>query len=102
MNRGLWLCGGCRLQAPLTSGTTFQDRKLPRTTWFRALWEVTRQKKRGKRLGSAVLTRLGGFHNCHHVGAYNKKLRIRPNSTFTRCDFCWSPVIFSDFYGVDP
>ena len=38
MSRGLWLCRGCRRQVSATSGTIFQDRKLPLTSWFLAMW----------------------------------------------------------------
>lgn len=60
MDRGLWLCAGCRHQASVTAGTLFQDSRLPLTLWFRAMWQVTSQKngvsalsvQRGLGLGS--------------------------------------------------
>jgi transposase-like protein len=60
MDRGLWLCAGCRHQASVTAGTIFQDSRLPLTLWFRAIWYVTSQKngvsalsvQRGLGLGS--------------------------------------------------
>jgi Transposase zinc-ribbon domain len=29
MDRNLWLCGGCRRQVSVTSGTIFQDNRIP-------------------------------------------------------------------------
>src|SRR3972149_3004679 len=43
MSRGLWLCQGCRRQVSVTSGTIFQDRKLPVGGWA---WGATRRPGR--------------------------------------------------------
>ena len=51
--RGLLRCGQCDYQASVTAGTIFQDTRLPLRTWFRTMWWVTSQKKRGERTGTA-------------------------------------------------
>ena len=42
--RGLLQCKHCRHQTSLTAGTVFAYSKLPRTTWFLALYLLTQQK----------------------------------------------------------
>ena len=61
MSRGLWLCGGCRWQVSVTSGTIFQDRKLPLTTWFRALGYVTSPKNGVSALGLQRVLGMGSY-----------------------------------------
>jgi hypothetical protein len=54
MDRGLWLCQGCRAQVSVTSGTIFQGSRLPLTLWFRAIWYITTQKNGVSALGPAA------------------------------------------------
>jgi len=61
MVRGLWLCGACRAQVSVTAGTIFQDSKLPLTVWFRAMWQVTRQKNGMSALGLQRVLGLGSY-----------------------------------------
>ena len=61
MRRGLWLCAGCRHQASVTAGTIFQDRRLPLTLWFRAIWHVTSQKNGVSALGMQRVLGLGSY-----------------------------------------
>jgi transposase-like protein len=60
-SRGLWLCSGCRHQVSVTAGTIFQDRKLPLTIWFRAMWHVTSQKNGVSALGLQRMLGLGSY-----------------------------------------
>src|SRR3972149_1737078 len=61
MGRGLWLCQGCRRQVSVTSGTIFQDRKLPLTSWLRALWYVTSEKNGVSALGLQRVLGVGSY-----------------------------------------
>src|SRR4028118_1058023 len=53
----LFQCNHCKKQLRLTAGTVFQDSKLPLTTWFAAIYHLTRSKggissvELGRRLG---------------------------------------------------
>ena len=78
MRRGLWLCAGCRHQASVTAGTIFQDRRLPLTLWFRAIWHVTSQKNGVSALGMQRVLGLGSYQT---AWAWLHKLRramVRP------------------------
>jgi len=78
MGRGLGLCGTCRRQVSVTSGTIFQDSHLPLTVWFRAIWHVTSQKNG---VSAAGLQRALGLGSYKVVWAMLHKLRramVRP------------------------
>ena len=78
MNRGLWLCSGCRRQVSVTAGTIFQDRRYPLMLWFRAIWQITSQKYGASALG---LMRVMGFGSYQTAWAWLHKLRramVRP------------------------
>jgi transposase-like protein len=55
--RKLFQCNRCKKQVRLTAGTVFQDTKLPLTTWFQAIYQLTQSKggissvELGRRLG---------------------------------------------------
>jgi transposase-like protein len=55
--RKLFQCNRCKRQVRLTAGTVFQDTKRPLTTWFAAIYHLTRSKggvssiELGRRLG---------------------------------------------------
>src|SRR5690349_14339754 len=55
--RKVFQCNRCKKQLSLTAGTVFQDTKLPLTTWFAAIYHLTRGKngissiELGRRLG---------------------------------------------------
>ena len=55
--RRLFQCNRCKRQVRLTAGTVFQDSKLPLTTWFAAIYQLTQSKggissvELGRRLG---------------------------------------------------
>jgi transposase-like protein len=42
--RELFQCNRCKRQVSLTAGTVFQDSKLPLTTWFAAIYQLTQAK----------------------------------------------------------
>jgi hypothetical protein len=78
MERGLWLCAGCRRQVSVKAGTIFQDSRLPLRLWFRAMWYVTSQKN-----GSSAknIQRLLGLGSYQTAWAWLHKLRramVRP------------------------
>lgn len=79
MQRGLWLCSGCRRQVSVKAGTIFQDSRLPLRLWFRAMWYVTSQKN-----GTSAknIERLLGFGSYQTAWAWLHKLRramVRPH-----------------------
>src|SRR4051795_11735623 len=55
--RKLFQCNRCKKQVRLTTGTVFQDTKLPLVTWFAAVYHLTQSKggissiELGRRLG---------------------------------------------------
>ena len=93
--RGLLRCGQCDYQASVTAGTIFQDTRLPLRTWYRAMWWVTSQKKRGecsgtaKHFGSGKLPhRLGvTAQAAARYGAAWPRTAQRPRRG--RRDLCW-------------
>ena len=78
MSRGLWLCGGCRRQVSVTSGTIFQDRKLPLTTWFRAMWYVTSQKNGVSALGLQRVLGMGSYKTAWALLHKLRRAMVRP------------------------
>ena len=61
MANGRWLCVDCRAQVSVMAGTIFQDSKLPLTTWFRAMWQLTSQKNGVSALGLQRQLGLGSY-----------------------------------------
>jgi transposase-like protein len=78
MSRGLWLCGGCRRQVSVTSGTIFQDRKLPLTTWFRAMWYLTSQKNGVSALGLQRVLGMGSYKTAWALLHKLRRAMVRP------------------------
>jgi len=78
MNRGLWLCGACRLQVSVTSGTIFQDSHLPLTTWFRAMWYLTSQKNGVSALGLQRSLGLGSYKTAWALLHKLRRAMVRP------------------------
>jgi len=60
--RGLWECAQCHRQTSVTSGTIFQDTRLPMRLWFRAMWYLTNQKYGANALGLQRVLGLGSYH----------------------------------------
>lgn len=78
MDRGLWLCSGCRRQVSVKAGTIFQDGHLPLRLWFRAMWYVTSQKNGSS---AANIQRLLGLGSYQTAWTWLHKLRramVRP------------------------
>lgn len=78
MTRGLWLCGTCRAQVSVTAGTIFQDSKLPLTTWFRAMGQVTSQKNGMSALGLQRALGLGSYKTAWAMLHKLRRAMVRP------------------------
>lgn len=78
MERGLWLCRGCRAQVSVTSGTIFQDSRLPLTLWFRAIWCVTTQKNGVSALGLQRVLGLGSYKTAWALLHKLRRAMVRP------------------------
>ena len=78
MSRGLWLCRGCRRQISVTSGTIFQDRKLPLMIWFRAMWYVTSQKNGVSALGLQRVLGMGSYKTAWALLHKLRRAMVRP------------------------
>lgn len=79
MDRGLWLCSGCRKQVSVKAGTIFQDSRLPLRLWFRAMWYVTSQKNG---CSAKSIQRVLGLGSYQTAWAWLHKLRramVRPD-----------------------
>ena len=76
--RGLWLCGGCRLQVSVNRGTILQDSHLPLTTWFRAMWQVTSQKNGVSALGLQRTLGLGSYKTAWALLHKLRRAMVRP------------------------
>jgi len=77
-SRGLWLCGGCRLQVSVTRGTIFQDSHLPLTTWFLAMWHITSQKNGVSALGLQRTLGLGSYKTAWALLHKLRRAMVRP------------------------
>jgi len=78
MQRGLWLCQGCRRQVSATAGTAFQDSHLALTTWFRAIWHVTSQKNGVSALGLQRVLGLGSYKSAWAMLHKLRRAMVRP------------------------
>ena len=78
MKRGLWLCGSCRMQVSVTSGTIFQDSHLPLTTWFQAMWYITSQKNGVSALGLQRVLGLGSYKTAWALLHKLRRAMVRP------------------------
>jgi transposase-like protein len=78
MSRGLWLCRGCRRQVSVTAGTIFQDRKLPLTSWFRAMWYATSQKNGVSALGLQRVLGMGSYKTAWALLHKLRRAMVRP------------------------
>ena len=57
-SRALYQCSGCRHQVSLTAGTILASTKLPRRTWFLAMYLMTQDEER--HFGAGAVTATGG------------------------------------------
>ena len=78
MANGRWACAGCRAQISVTTGTVFQDSKLPLTLWFRAMWQVTSQKNGVSALGLQRVLGLGSYKTAWTVLHKLRRAMVRP------------------------
>ena len=78
MERNLWLCGGCRRQVSVTSGTIFQDSRIPLTLWFRAMWHMTSQKNGMSALGLQRVLGLGSYKAAWSLLHKLRRAMVRP------------------------
>ena len=62
--RKVFPCHRCKKQVSLRAGTVFQDSKLPLTTWFSAIYQLTQAK--GGISSIELARRLGGKKRRHH------------------------------------
>ena len=78
ISRGLWLCGGCRMQVSVPAGTVFQDTHLPLTVWFRAMWHITSQKSGVSALGLQRALGLGSYKTAWLILHKLRQAMVRP------------------------
>lgn len=77
--RGLWMCGACRVQTSVMAGTIFQDSHLPLTVWFRAMWHVTSQKSGASALGLQRVLGLGSYKTAWALLHKLRRAMVRPD-----------------------
>jgi transposase-like protein len=73
MERGLYLCQGCRYQSSVTAGTIFAGTRKPLRQWFLAIWHVTNQKQGVSALGLQRALGLGSYRT---AWTWMHKLRL--------------------------
>lgn len=78
MTGGLTLCPYCRAQVSVTSGTIFQDSKLPLTLWLRAIWQMTNQKNGVSALGLQRALGLGSYKTAWTMLHKLRRAMVRP------------------------
>lgn len=76
--RGRLICSACRHQATVTSGTIFQDHRLPLQLWCRAIWHVTSQKNGASALGLQRVLGLGSYQTAWTVLHKLRRAMVRP------------------------
>ena len=78
IRRNLWQCHKCRFEASVITGTIFQDSHLPMTTWFRAIWQVTRNKNGISALGLMRALGLGSYKTAWAILHKLRRAMVRP------------------------
>ena len=78
VRRNRWLCGHCRYEMSVTSGTVFQDSHLPLTIWFRAIWQVPSQKNGISALGLQRVLGLGSYKTAWAMLHKLRRAMVRP------------------------
>lgn len=76
--RGLWDCRKCGTDTSVTTGTIFQDSKLPLMVWFRAMWWVTSQKNGVSALGLQRVLDLGSYETAWACLHKLRRAMVRP------------------------
>ena len=73
-------CGRCGHAFTVTAGTLFANTKLPRRSWFEAMWYVVNQENGASALG---VQRVLGFGSCRTAWRWLPKRRramVRPRA----------------------
>lgn len=78
MKRGLYLCAQCRRQVSITSGTIFQDSRLPLSLWFRAMWYITNEKNGASALSVQRVLGLGSYQTAWTWLHNLRRAMVRP------------------------
>src|SRR2546422_4483120 len=76
--RGLWMCAVCGQQVSVTTGTIFQDTRLPLTLWFRAIWWLVSQKNGASALGLQRVLGLGSYRTAWTWLHKLRRAMVRP------------------------
>ena len=72
------ICQRCRRQISITSGTIFQDTRLPLVLWFRAIWWVTSRKNGASALGLKRVLGLGSYETAWTCLHKLRRAMVRP------------------------
>jgi hypothetical protein len=84
----LWECAGCHRQVSVTSGTIFQDSRLPLTLWFRNDKTASELMPRVHRVAALLKRWLLGTHqggvSVEHLDAYLDEFTFRFNRRKSR------------------
>lgn len=78
VRRNRWRCDHCRYEMSVTAGTIFQDSHLPLTVWFRAMWQMTRQKNGISALGLQRVLGLGSYKTAWAMLHKLRRATVRP------------------------
>jgi transposase-like protein len=78
VRRARWRCDDCGRETSVTSGTVFQDTKLPLTLWFRAMWQVTCQKSGVSAMGLQRALGLGSYKTAWTMLHKLRRAMVRP------------------------
>ena len=94
IRRDLWRCVQCGRETSVLAGTVFQDSKLPRAVWFRALWQVASQKNGVSALGWQRALGLGNYKTAWALLHKLRRALVRPgrdrlSGTVEVDEACW-------------
>lgn len=78
MGNGLTLCGHCRRQQSVLSGTLFHHTHLPLKTWFRAMWHVCAAKNGFSALNLQRQIGLGSYNTAWLCLHKLRRAMVRP------------------------
>jgi transposase-like protein len=76
--RGRFICAACRHPTTVSAGTMFQDSQLPLRLWFRAIWQVIRQKNGASALGLQRVLGLGSYQTAWTLLHKLRRAMVRP------------------------
>jgi len=75
---GLYRCCRCRYHLTVTSGTIFQDTRIPLQLWFRAMWHVVSQKHGISALGLQRVLGLNRYETTWNMLHRLRTAMVRP------------------------